>query len=232
GARGRFLETPSTVQGLESTLSIYAAPPCLLHPLLRASPSPPDSPACRRLGAELEAMREGERAPAPAATGHPPAPFAAPRGPDELLEWVAELHGPSETPYAGGVFYLSMSFPEEYPMRPPTVLFLTRCFHPNVDEQSGSICLNILKQEWSPLLTVFSTLLSISALLAEPEPEDPLNKEARGPNKCTIIPKFLEVRSDFLGQRWNHPPARLPRCAERVGGGAGGAVGDRDQKNP
>ncbi|CAK0830018.1 unnamed protein product, partial [Prorocentrum cordatum] len=178
GARGRFLETPSTVQGLESTLSIYAAPPCLLHPLLRASPSPPDSPACRRLGAELEAMREGERAPAPAATGHPPAPFAAPRGPDELLEWVAELHGPSETPYAGGVFYLSMSFPEEYPMRPPTVLFLTRCFHPNVDEQSGSICLNILKQEWSPLLTVFSTLLSISALLAEPEPEDPLNKEA------------------------------------------------------
>ncbi|CAK0830021.1 unnamed protein product, partial [Prorocentrum cordatum] len=136
------------------------------------------TPACRRLGAELEAMREGERAPAPAATGHPPAPFAAPRGPDELLEWVAELHGPSETPYAGGVFYLSMSFPEEYPMRPPTVLFLTRCFHPNVDEQSGSICLNILKQEWSPLLTVFSTLLSISALLAEPEPEDPLNKEA------------------------------------------------------
>eukprot|EP00405_Crypthecodinium_cohnii_P025563 CAMPEP_0206497188 /NCGR_PEP_ID=MMETSP0324_2-20121206/50001_1 /ASSEMBLY_ACC=CAM_ASM_000836 /TAXON_ID=2866 /ORGANISM="Crypthecodinium cohnii, Strain Seligo" /LENGTH=303 /DNA_ID=CAMNT_0053982639 /DNA_START=267 /DNA_END=1175 /DNA_ORIENTATION=- len=95
-----------------------------------------------------------------------------------LLLWDAWLLGPEGTPYMGGVFRLSITFPESYPHSPPEVSFKTPCYHPNVDENSGKICLNILKQEWSPILTVSSLLLSLSSLLSSPSPVDALNEGA------------------------------------------------------
>lgn len=146
--------------------------------------------AGRRLSAELKGVLEGLASPSapsgsssgaardPGGAGAGPAIFAAPRGAESLLEWDARLPGPKGTPYEGGVFFLSLRFPAEYPMRPPSAVFVTPIFHPNVDADNGKICLNILKEEWNPLLTVSTTLLCLSALLAEPGIEDPLNLEA------------------------------------------------------
>lgn len=85
--------------------------------------------------------------------------------------------GPEDSPYEGGVFYLSIAFPHDYPFRPPLVRFVTPIFHCNVN-RAGSICLDILKDQWSPALTLSKVLLSICSLMDDPNPDDPLSTEA------------------------------------------------------
>ena len=92
---------------------------------------------------------------------------------DNLFEWEAIILGPTETPYEGGVFHLSISIPSNYPFKPPNIIFLTKIFHPNIN-YSGNICLDILKNQWSPALTISKILLSICSLLSDPNPNDPL----------------------------------------------------------
>ena len=86
---------------------------------------------------------------------------------NSLLIWTATLLGPADTPYAELTFKLSFNFPSNYPYAPPTVLFKTPIYHPNVDF-SGRICLDILKDKWSAVLNVQSVLLSLQSLLGEP----------------------------------------------------------------
>ena len=81
--------------------------------------------------------------------------------------------GPQGSPYEGGIFKLELFLPEDYPMSPPKVRFITRIYHPNIDKL-GRICLDILKDKWSPALQVRTVLLSIQALLSAPNPDDPL----------------------------------------------------------
>jgi len=81
--------------------------------------------------------------------------------------------GPPDSPYEGGVFFLDIQFPQDYPFKPPKVRFTTKIYHCNVNDQGG-ICLDILKGEWSPALTVSKVLLSICSLLTDPNPDDPL----------------------------------------------------------
>ncbi|KAL1532498.1 E2 ubiquitin-conjugating enzyme [Salvia divinorum] len=73
-----------------------------------------------------------------------------------IFKWTALIKGPSETPYEGGVFQLAFSVPEQYPLQPPQVRFLTKIFHPNVHFKTGEICLDILKNAWSPAWTLQS----------------------------------------------------------------------------
>lgn len=61
--------------------------------------------------------------------------------------------GPSDSPYSGGVFFLAIHFPTDYPFKPPKVNFTTRIYHPNINS-NGSICLDILRDQWSPALTI------------------------------------------------------------------------------
>tara|TARA_B100000902_G_scaffold5595_1_gene7311 strand:+ start:8933 stop:9376 length:444 start_codon:yes stop_codon:yes gene_type:complete len=96
---------------------------------------------------------------------------------DNLLKWEATIIGPPESCYEGGVFKLSIEFPENYPFKPPKVAFMTRIYHPNIN-RSGSICLDILNKNWSPALTASKLLLSISSLLTDPNPDDPLDVRA------------------------------------------------------
>uniref|UniRef100_A0ACD5W1X6 Uncharacterized protein n=1 Tax=Avena sativa TaxID=4498 RepID=A0ACD5W1X6_AVESA len=76
---------------------------------------------------------------------------------------------------SGGVFKLELFLPEEYPMAAPKVRFLTKIYHPNIDKL-GRICLDILKDKWSPALQIRTVLLSIQALLSAPNPDDPLSE--------------------------------------------------------
>ncbi|CAH8667131.1 unnamed protein product [Dicrocoelium dendriticum] len=96
---------------------------------------------------------------------------------ENLTRWLASIQGPDETVYEGQRYKLLLEFGSNYPYSPPTVRFVSRCYHPNVDTR-GTICLDILKEKWSPLLTVENLLLSIRSLLAEPNNDSPLNGQA------------------------------------------------------
>ena len=100
--------------------------------------------------------------------------IAAPKD-NDIFEWEARLNGPEETPYAGGVFFLDIHFPEEYPFQPPKITFRTRIYHCNINSH-GVICLDTIKNNWSPALTISTVLLTIMQLLTQPNPEDPLVK--------------------------------------------------------
>ena len=95
---------------------------------------------------------------------------------DDITNWEATIIGPSGSPYMGGVFKLDINFPNNYPFKPPKIKFITKILHPNINH-NGSICLDILNKNWSPALTITKLLLSISSLLTDPNPDDPLNTE-------------------------------------------------------
>lgn len=95
---------------------------------------------------------------------------------EDLFLWEGVIFGPDDSPYAGGVFKVQIQFPKEYPFRPPVVTFLTKIYHPNI-APSGAICLDILKSQWSPALTISKVLLSILSLLTDANPNDPLVPE-------------------------------------------------------
>ncbi|KAI8902139.1 putative ubiquitin conjugating enzyme [Globomyces pollinis-pini] len=92
---------------------------------------------------------------------------------DNLRYFNVIIEGPSSTPFANGIFKLELFLPDSYPMEAPKVRFLTKIYHPNIDKL-GRICLDILKDKWSPALQIRTVLLSIQALLSAPNPDDPL----------------------------------------------------------
>jgi ubiquitin-conjugating enzyme E2 D len=98
---------------------------------------------------------------------------AGPVNDSNLMEWEATIFGAEGTPYHCGVFNLSIMFPHEYPFKPPIIRFLTKIYHCNINEKGG-ICLDILKDKWSPALTISKVLLSICSLMSDPNPDDPL----------------------------------------------------------
>jgi ubiquitin-conjugating enzyme E2 D/E len=93
-----------------------------------------------------------------------------------MFNWKATIIGPEDSPYAGGLFYLNIHFPSDYPFKPPRLQFTTKIYHPNINA-NGGICLDILKDQWSPALTISKVLLSVCSLLTDPNPDDPLVPE-------------------------------------------------------
>ena len=93
---------------------------------------------------------------------------------DDMRYVKVALEGPSGSPYEGGIFYLEMYLGEQYPMQPPKVRYLTKIYHPNIDK-IGRICLDILKDKWTPALQIQSVLLSLQVLMGNPNVDDPLD---------------------------------------------------------
>ncbi|XP_072170829.1 ubiquitin-conjugating enzyme E2 K-like [Diadema setosum] len=92
---------------------------------------------------------------------------------DDYSELQGEITGPPDTPYEGGRFKLHIKVPETYPFNPPQVKFVTKIWHPNISSVTGAICLDILKDQWAAAMTLRTVLLSLQALLADAEPDDP-----------------------------------------------------------
>ncbi|GJJ75368.1 ubiquitin-conjugating enzyme (huntingtin interacting protein 2) [Entomortierella parvispora] len=90
-----------------------------------------------------------------------------------MMHLKGRFPGPPDTPYEGGMYQVDVELPDAYPFQPPKVKFETKIYHPNISSQTGAICLDILKQHWSPVMTLSSTLLSVQSMLCTPEPTDP-----------------------------------------------------------
>lgn len=93
-----------------------------------------------------------------------------------MFHWDAQITGPEGTPYEGGLFRIDVKIPTDYPFNAPKVQFMTKIYHMNINS-NGMICLDILKDKWSPALTLVKVLLSIQSLMNEPNPADPLVPE-------------------------------------------------------
>lgn len=101
---------------------------------------------------------------------------AGPASDADFFTWEAMIFGPGDSPFTGGVFRLQIRFPTDYPFKPPLIIFKTKIYHPNISA-SGNICLDILKGQWSPALSISKVLLSILSLLTDANPADPLVPE-------------------------------------------------------
>ena len=119
---------------------------------------------------------------------------AGPSG-DNLFEWDGMIIGPTKTPYEGGMFRLKIYFPVDYPFKSPKVIFTTKIYHPNINS-GGIICLDILKTQWSPALTISKVLLSICSLLNDPNPNDPLEPQ--------IAKQYVEDKAKYedIARQW------------------------------
>ncbi|KAI9363409.1 ubiquitin-conjugating enzyme/RWD-like protein [Zopfochytrium polystomum] len=92
---------------------------------------------------------------------------------DDLCHLKGRFKGPEGTPYQGGEFEVDIQVTMDYPFKPPKMKFITRVYHPNISSQTGAICLDILKDQWSPVLTLKTALISLQSLLSDPAPNDP-----------------------------------------------------------
>ncbi|THG19024.1 hypothetical protein TEA_008762 [Camellia sinensis var. sinensis] len=149
-----------------------------------------------------------------------PAPgISASPSEDNMRYFNVMILGPTQSPYEGGVFKLELFLPEEYPMAAPKVRFLTKIYHPNIDKL-GRICLDILKDKWSPALQIRTVLLSIQALLSAPNPDDPLSENIAKHWKSNEAeaqrngPVYMQVVHDENGDQQSK--ATTPSSSGRV----------------
>lgn len=99
-----------------------------------------------------------------------------PEGRDKLMHFEVTIR-PSEGFFRSGRFTFDFSISAGYPHDAPKVKCRTKIFHPNIDSD-GNICLNILREDWKPVLSINSIIYGLQFLFLDPNPEDPLNKEA------------------------------------------------------
>ncbi|KAI5857981.1 ubiquitin-conjugating enzyme/RWD-like protein, partial [Tricharina praecox] len=97
---------------------------------------------------------------------------------DDLTGLSIYLVGPTGTPFESGVFHISLRIPPTYPQDPPKANFTTKIFHPNVDGRTGDVCVDTLKRDWNPKLTLHDVLVTIRCLLVFPNPTSSLNEAA------------------------------------------------------
>lgn len=126
---------------------------------------------------------------------------------DSLRALVGCFPGPADTAYEGGRFYVDIQLDEQYPFVPPRMRLTTKCWHPNISSQTGAICLDVLKDQWSPALTLKTALLSLQALLSSPQPDDPQD--------AVVARQFLDDRAEFerTARAWTAQHARARDAA-------------------
>ena len=102
---------------------------------------------------------------------------ASPHSDDNLLVWSATICGPQDSPWEGGIFSLRLTFSDSYPASAPRVRFVSEMFHPNI-YPDGTLCMDTIQEQWSPVHSVASLLTSVRSLLCDPNVNSPANPQA------------------------------------------------------
>lgn len=169
-------------------------------------PAPP--PAAAAAAAASASASASNRRPAPAGAS--------------MQRLKGTFPGPRDTPYDGGVFRVDIELDDQYPFVPPRMRFATRVWHPNVSSASGAICLDILKDQWSPALTLKTAMLSLQSLLASPAPDDP--QDAVVARQYLSDRETFERTARYWTQTFAQPPPPPPADGGADGNGAGGGA--------
>lgn len=101
-----------------------------------------------------------------------PSCSATPTSDEDMFHWTGTISGPSNTPYCDGIFYINIRLPEIYPRDVPQITFTTPIFHPNVSLQGDLRLGDLERSQWSPVLTIRTLLISLQALLSDPNLEE------------------------------------------------------------
>ncbi|KAJ2770200.1 ubiquitin-conjugating enzyme E2 H [Coemansia nantahalensis] len=139
---------------------------------------------------------------------------------DSMQEFYVVFAGPDDTPFAGGEWKIHVELPEQYPYRSPSIGFVNKIFHPNIDELSGSVCLDVINQTWSPmfdLLNIFESFMP--QLLRYPNPTDPLNGEAAALMMRDVAAYETKVKEYVL--RYASKKSGVQKSAKRDSGDGG-----------
>lgn len=132
---------------------------------------------------------------------------------DNMQEFFVRFKGPAETPFEGGIWKVHVELPDTYPYKSPSIGFVNRIFHPNIDELSGSVCLDVINQTWSPMFDMINIFeVFLPQLLRYPNPTDPLNGEAA----ALLIrePKSYDVKVKEYVQKYANKDAADEAGAE------------------
>ncbi|KAI9791001.1 MAG: Ubiquitin-conjugating enzyme E2 8 [Peltula sp. TS41687] len=120
---------------------------------------------------------------------------------DNMQEFYVRFKGPEETPFAGGLWKVHVELPDQYPYKSPSIGFVNKIWHPNIDETSGSVCLDVINQTWSPMFDMINIFeVFLPQLLRYPNPTDPLNGEAAA--MLMREPKGYEAKVKDYVQRY------------------------------
>jgi len=126
---------------------------------------------------------------------------------ESFTELRGEIAGPPDTPYEGGTYVLEIKIPETYPFNPPKVRFITKIWHPNISSVTGAICLDILKDQWAAAMTLRTVLLSLQALLAAAEPDDP--QDAVVAKQYKELPDIFKLTATHWSNAYAGAPAKV-----------------------
>mmetsp|Transcript_7692 Transcript_7692/g.15328 ORF Transcript_7692/g.15328 Transcript_7692/m.15328 type:complete len:152 (-) Transcript_7692:99-554(-) len=96
---------------------------------------------------------------------------------DNMLHWRAQMQGPLESPYAGGIFVIDFMFEAQYPFKAPKINFVTKIYHPNVKTDTGEICADVINANWGPTLNVLHCLKTLQSMLSAPNADSPVEEE-------------------------------------------------------
>mmetsp|Transcript_66778 Transcript_66778/g.100679 ORF Transcript_66778/g.100679 Transcript_66778/m.100679 type:complete len:149 (-) Transcript_66778:196-642(-) len=108
---------------------------------------------------------------------------------DDVFEWDCAIVGPTDSPYAGGVFVLKLEFPSTYPFKAPKLKFVTKVYHPSVQLETGDVCVDVVGQ-WGPTLNAKHCLQVIYSMLQSPQSDHPLEE--------SIATQLRDKPNDFI----------------------------------
>ncbi|KAI0811158.1 ubiquitin-conjugating enzyme [Irpex lacteus] len=114
---------------------------------------------------------------------------------DNMFIWKCSIKAADTSPYRGGKYHFTLTLPENFPFKAPSVVFSTKIYHPGINEE-GHICVPVLRDQWKPTVTLSSVLAVIQEKLNNPSPDDPFEPEIAALMK-TDNAKFLATAKEW-----------------------------------
>lgn len=118
---------------------------------------------------------------------------------DNIYDWYMTIKGPDKSRYNNALFKIHVNIPYQFPFYSPKIRFITKIAHPNIS-QDGNICMDILKKQWNPTISILTLITALCSLLINPNFEDPLNGEITSlyhNNKELYYDKIEEYKNKY-----------------------------------